>query len=210
MQRPRGDTSQKIMKYLIFSILLLSINESFAQLSDDSTKTHDTYIVNTTTYKKGIYKNFEEFKFNNPSIVDDFVFDNGKLSLTKPNGKNAKIKKFEVWGFSDGTKVFIRTQKYNEILAMGRYCYFKESGIRPVFLPSSSLVVLPIPTPYTDELIINFNTGKTFLLSEDLMKIILTKDDPELLTEFLEETQRGKKLGDYILKYNDRNSNKIK
>lgn len=200
------------MNRFLLSILILTTYENFAQSTSDSLKNRDNYIINTTSYKKGVYKTFEEFKYNNPSIVDNYTFDNKKLWLTdKKTGKNKKIKKREVWGFSDGTRVFVSWNKYNEIVEKGRYCYFKEKGTRIVSAFSAfPPMIIPIPLPYNDELIINYNTGKTYLLSKNLFKKILKNDDPELLTEFMNQRQKGKKLYEYIVKYNDRNVAKIK
>ncbi|WP_127123248.1 hypothetical protein [Chryseotalea sanaruensis] len=200
------------MNRYFFIFLVLVVYESPAQLLSDSLMNRDNYIIYATVYKKGVYKTFEEFKYNDPSIVEDFTFDKNQLWLTdSKTGKNSKIKKNEVWGFSDGARIFVRWRKYNEIVEMGRYCYFKEKGTRVVFGYSMfPLAIIPIPVPYTDELIINFNTGKPFLLSKKLLKEILAIDDPELLTEFMNEKQKKKKLFEYIVKYNDRNTDKIK
>lgn len=107
--------------------------------------------------------------------------------------------------------LFVRRNKYNELLTKGRYCYFFEKGTRIVTVVSYfPPMILPIPVPYKDELIINYNNGKMYLLSKRLMKKILQTDDPELIKAFLNEPQKGKKLHQYILKYNERNVAKIK
>ncbi len=200
------------MHRLLFAILLFGQLDTIAQLKSDSLKKRNNYIINTTDYQKGIYKTFEDFKYNNPSIPDQFTFDNKNLWVTdNKTGKPKKIKKSEIWGFSDGTRIFVRWGKYNEILEKGRYCYFKEKGTRMTFATTPfPFMILPIPYPYKDEIIINYNTGKTFLLSKRLLKKILTSDDTELLTQFEKESQKGKKLLEYIIKYNDRNVSKIK
>jgi hypothetical protein len=200
------------MNKFILIFLVFIAYKSPAQLLTSSPTFRAENILSTNIYKKGIYKSFEEFKYNAPSIIADFTFDTKQLWVTdSKSGKNIKMKKGEVWGFSDGQRIFVRWRKNNEILEMGRYCYFKEKGTRVVFGYSMfPLAIIPIPVPYTDELIINFNTGKPFLLSKRLLKEILTIDDPELLTEFMNEKQKKKKLFEYIVKYNDRNTDKIK
>ncbi len=201
------------MKILAYAILLFSQLHCLAQTNTDSLSNHqDTYILNTYVFQKGIYKNFEEFKFNNPSTVDNFLFDNKNLWLTNSmNEKLKKIKKREVWGFCDGTRIYVKWRKYNELLEMGRYCYFKEKGTKVVMAVSIfPPMILPIPLPYKDEVIINFNTGNAYLLRKKLMKKILTTDDEELMGEFMNETHKRKKLFNYIIKYNKRNVAKIK
>lgn len=199
------------MNKFLHIILILTTYESFGQSTSDSLKNRDNYIINTTSYKIGVYKTFEEFKYNSPSIVENYTFEKKRLWLTDKTGKKIKVRKKEVWGFSDGSRVFVSWNKYNEILEKGRYCYFKEKGTRIVFgFSAFPPMIIPIPLPYKDEFIINYNTGKTYLLSKKLLKKILKTDDPELLTEFINQQQKGKKLYEYVVKYNDRNVAKVK
>lgn len=201
-----------MMFRLLSGMLLLAQLPGIAQNKTDSLINHDSYIINTTEYNKGIYKTFEDFKYNKPSIVSNYSFDGKHLWWTdEQSTKQKKIKKREIWGFSDGKKIFVSWHKYDELLEKGRYCYFKEKGTRVVYAVSVlPAMILPVPLPYKDELIINFNTGKTYLLSKKLMKTILTTDDAELLHEFMNEGQKKKKLFEYLVKYNDRNISKIK
>lgn len=196
----------------LFCFLVVGHITALAQPGNDSLRNSKNYIVNAKTYKVGIYKSFDEFKYNNPSGSDDFRFDGKNIWVpdSKP-GKMLKVKKKDVWGFSDGSKIFVRRNKYNEMLEKGRYCYFKEKGTRLAFGVSAfPLMILPIPYPYKDEIIINYNTGKPFVLSKRLLKKILASDDPELLKEFKNDPGKNRKLFDYIVKYNDRNVSKIK
>jgi hypothetical protein len=199
------------MKF-IFGLLLFGYVPVFAQSLGDSLKNHSDYILNAKKYNEGIYRTFEEFKYNRPSIVDHYSFDKKNLWLIDPkSGTQKKIRRKEVWGFCDGSKVYVSWRKYDEMLEQGRYCYFKEKGTRVVFgFSAFPPMVLPLPVPYKDELIINFNTGKTYLLSKRLLKKILASDDKELLNEFMLQPQKRKKLFEYIAKYNDRNVSKIK
>jgi hypothetical protein len=71
-------------------------------------------------------------------------------------------------------------------------------------------MIIPVPTPYKDEVIVNFNTGRSYRLTKRLLKEIMEADDPELLEMFEQERGKGKKLFDYIVKYNDRNAARIK
>lgn len=200
------------MYKLTLVILLLCFYSTFAQSTPDSLIRSNSYINKAETIYKGIYKTFEEFKYNKPSIVENYTFDGKKVWLADAKtGKMKKVKKGEIWGLSDGTKVYVSWHKYDEILEMGRYCYFKEKGTRVVFgFTAFPPMILPIPVPYKDELIINFNTGKTYILSKRLLKKILETDDKELLDEYLKQSKKGKKLFEYIVRYNDRNDSKIK
>lgn len=59
--------------------------------------------------KKGIYKNFSEFKLNNPSIIN-YTLNRGKLSdevFVNDNDQSYPLQNF--WGFCDGKNLFIRS-----------------------------------------------------------------------------------------------------
>jgi hypothetical protein len=199
-------------QYFTFLIFIFVTCNSWAQESRDNGLNKDSYIINTTVYKKGVYATFEEFKFNNPSITSDLTFTKKRVNvLDSKTGQYKKLKNRNVWGFCNGEKIFVQRNKYNEITLLGRYCYFKEEGVRVAsFMGSFPVMLLPIPMPYKDELIINFNTGKVYLLTKDVMKTIFRTDDPELLKEFAIEKAKKDKYYDYIVKYNQRNTDKIK
>jgi hypothetical protein len=170
------------------------------------------YILNANAYKKGVYRTFEEFKYNQPSIVDDYVVGKKAIWVTnKNNGRHKKLKNDETWGYSDGARIFVKRNKFNELVEKGRYCYFKERGTRFFYaITPIPFMIVPIPTPYEDELIINFNTGHRYRLTKKLMKEILEADDHELLAMFQVERNKAKKFYDYIVKYNERNAARIK
>lgn len=196
---------------IFFFFLFISGSEIFAQPQPIDSLDHSNYIINASSYKKGVYKTFKEFKYNGPSITSEFLFDGKRLWLIDGEGKKKKIYQKDIWGFSDGSKLFISWHKYNEITEKGRYCTFKEKRIRPMFLMSAfPPMPLIIPVPLSSKYIINLNTGKVYILSKKLIKIIFTKDDPQLYKEFLGETGKKRKLFEYIEKYNDRNKDKIK
>jgi hypothetical protein len=65
-------------------------------------------ILTDTIYKKGVFKTFEEFKQNLPSITDFEVSYSDKtdeLYVKDEKGTNYLLKDF--WGFSDGRKLFV-------------------------------------------------------------------------------------------------------
>ena len=181
-----------------FSACVLSVicADVFSQVEIDSLERKANYIINANSYRPGIYTSFEEFKFNSPAIVDHYTFD-GKRFWTEQRGEKKKIKRKTIWGYSDGKHVYVRWNRYPEITVKGRYCYFQEKGVG-----------VPIPIPYSDQVVINYNTGAIYLLNKRLMKKIL-ETDTELLAEFQQEKSKKKKLLEYIMKYNARNQSKI-
>lgn len=91
----------------------------------------DVPILTGTTYKKGAYKNFEEFKTNNPSIVN-FEFKEGQVGdflYVKENG--SEYPERTAWGFCDGKDIFINSaDKFSKLIKDGNTFYFK--GIKSI------------------------------------------------------------------------------
>ena len=196
---------------LMFCALCVFCNYTYAQSSSNSSANPGDYILDAPAYRDGVYKTFEEFKYNRPSIIDYYSIGKKAIWITDNAGKVRKLKKDETWGYCDGSRIFVKWRKFNELVEKGRYCYFKETGTRMTHGVSGfPLMIIPVPTPYKDEVIVNFNTGKSYRLTKRLMKEILEADDPELLEMFEQERGKGKKLFDYIVRYNDRNTARIK
>jgi hypothetical protein len=192
----------------VFIACLLNVicTGAFAQIASDTLDKKANYIINANSYKVGIYTSFEEFKYNSPSIVDHYTFD-GRRFRTERNGIKKKIKRKTIWGYSDGKHLYACWNRYPEITVKGRYCYFQEKGIGIMtFLVPPFFI--PIPVPYSDHVIINYNTGATYLLNTRLLKKIL-ETDPELLSEFHQEKSKKKVLLEYIVRYNARNQSGI-
>ena len=201
----------KIQVPFLFFIFITTYTSVQCQIIVDTLKSKEDYIINTTVYKKGIYRSFIEFKYNNPSITEEFFFRENKL-WSKKGKKKLVYKKEEYWGFCDGEKIYVQWDNKNwELLEKGRYCFFEviEKYFSTPYDPNIAFSV----TTYQedkDALIINFNNGMVFKLTKKLFRDILEIDDPELLEEFNQETWKRSKLFDYIVKYNQRNTDKIK
>lgn len=125
------------MKRILFIITLITVTYV--------TKSQNL-IINDAAYKAGIYRTFEEFKYNNPSI--DFNYEvttknrgNGSLNaagqvtyyrimINKKLGKSIG----EVFGFCDGKNVYINESLprlgpktgFSKIEYFGKYCYFED------------------------------------------------------------------------------------
>jgi len=193
------------MRFVFYSCLLSVIHiHAFCQATNDTLARQASYIINAKSYKPGIYMDFEQFKYNSPAIVDHYFFD-GRRFWIERNGERVKIKKKTIWGYSDGKQVYMRWNKYTKIEMLGRYCYLNDEGFAIVFrLP----FFLPSPTYYNDRVVINYNTGATYLLNTRLVRKIL-ETDPELLAAFEKEKRKKRVLLEYIIKYNTRNRSGI-
>lgn len=197
------------MRWIIILLFASGLQVAYAQLVVDSLKSREDYVVFASPLNKGAYRNFKEFKYNSPSITENFTFDGKRLRFPDSLSNSLKTIKNEIWGFCDGEKIYINHNGYNEITMLGRYCYFTDEGFRIANVVSGG-IPMPVPTPYNHEIIINFNTGKTFILNKKLLEQIFETDDQELLKEFSDTKGKKKKYEEFINKYNTRNKDKIK
>jgi hypothetical protein len=201
-----------IMKNLL---LLLSLCLYF---SGNSQK---LIIDDSVTLQKGIYKNFDEFKFNSPSIPFTYelttitkyegTFQTGnsmlvyKINISEDEEKN--LKKIRVFGFCDGENVYFNeynkklqsNTEFNKIQFIGLYSYFEGFLIR-IYTSSNGM------TYSTKTLIgkaININSGEIIDLTKSSLKSILENDE-ELLNRFKEEDDKKDKIREYIIEYSKR------
>lgn len=105
----------------------LSVGEMVAYNS----KTAAVQILNTTGYKKGVYKSFVEFKKNEPSIAN-FELKAGKagdMLYVTENGSEYPIR--NAWGFCDGTDLYVNScDKYSKLIKCQNTFYF--AGIKGI------------------------------------------------------------------------------
>ncbi len=84
-----------------------------------------------TIYRKGVYKTFEEFKMNDPSIKD-FEYKKGKMGdmlYVKEGDKEYPDR--TAWGFCDGKNFFINSSDlFSELIRDGNTFYFK--GVKSI------------------------------------------------------------------------------
>lgn len=115
---------------------LESIPESARKLSLDdivarNRKEATVPVLIETVYKKGVYKTFEEFKLNKPSITE-FEFKKGHFGdmlYVKEGDKEFPDR--TAWGFCDGKNLFINSSDiFSELIREGNTFYFK--GVKAI------------------------------------------------------------------------------
>jgi len=171
-------------------------------------------VDDTLNMKKGIYKTFDEFKENAPSIpleyeiikVNDLAYQL-KIDQEKTNFFGG------IWGFCDGNKVYInidfdmsgrnrfRPHSYFGVLQnIGIYCYFPFPQVAYTNL-SAMIINGSKPLPY----VVDFNNGKLLCLNCDMnagflkqshLKKILSRE-PGLWDTY----KNDKSNGDLFYKY---------
>ena len=218
------------MKQLLYLVLTLISPSLFAQQKPP--------ILNAVDLQIGIYRTFEEFLNNTPSIRIPFevktessqkMIERGtadyQLVLVDSIIRRKEIRNF--WGVCDGETIYINETNYGgwvnfkKLHGIGRYCYFRGSlvdGANGVYAAGvaggaigGALAAAAIAIDGDYPYILNINNGKVFLLDKALLKTILEKD-PELDSIYDEEEKKSNKntLLSYIVKYNERHEYEIK
>jgi hypothetical protein len=175
-------------------------------------------ITSDTIYKAGIYRTFQEFKYNNPSIGLNyktstissgygFLNAGGRVTFYRIDIDRKKGKSIgNVFGFCDGKNICINESnpilgpktEFSKIEYLGKYCYFESLYSKPVYNGVSSSTSASL-----DEKIIDINSGEVISLSKNKIQELIA-DDKELLDKFNNDSQKNKKLKEYIIKYLER------
>ena len=204
-------------KILILSLLFTrSCDVVFSQV--DTLSKPDSClnnIVKTKVFRKGFYRNMNEFKTNSPSFTPNFStykYDKSAeyflkvkgvdLILTDRTEKRINIGD-PVWGFCDGAKVYyVDDNAVSEILLFGHYCIYRKAqfGADLNYNPWSMNNEYKTPPDY----VLNILTGKTMIISVKNLKNIILADDPDLLEQFNKENIPKSVLFLYVKKYNER------
>lgn len=201
-----------MIKNVFFCLLILTTKLSNAQ--NDSIKiNYDRVLV------KGIYKTYQEFLDNRPSIQVNFfttLIRAGKSDSSIIAGKSIKVDSVrsstKIWGFCDGNNVFVY---YSGTLFEKRYWKLQCKGPNPYFYylnkdviggPSIfGLVTLATMAalPPSVELMIISKTGKPqYALHKNLKKLL--RDNPILYQEVKKETIMPDSLRRrYVIRYNE-------
>lgn len=103
-------SARKLLTVDLNNVRPAKIKMSLSEIDAYNTKTFDIPIIHTGVYNKGVYKTFEEFKTNSPSI-NSFEIEGDKLSKTvfvkNAAGEYGALR--DVWGYCDGTHLYIQS-----------------------------------------------------------------------------------------------------
>jgi len=180
------------MKCLLLLSTLFIYFTSIAQ-------TDTSKIYNCKIYKKGFYKNYQEYLNNAPSVTEPFTV----VPLAKSNtdttiiGATYKLENGNyainnVWGFCDGTDIYV---KYASGLFSKRYWKLQYVGLYPFFtfkhrekyvsVPSlSGLIAIAAAVKAMEyDIMLVDRDGDVREPTFKVMKILL-RDQPDLLKSF--------------------------
>lgn len=202
-----------LMRQLVLSIMLCTglVQYASAQVG--------TSVYDTHQYKKGVYKTFQEFRANNPSITGTITVKNktpaaqvyllsapNELNMIDSTGKEQKVRKY--WGFSDGTSIYIKDNGLNKLEEIGYYCLYHIRAITPATpnRATEGMVFNNTPPATADKRVLNLVTGDVYDLTVFNLRRYILPQDTALLREFNEDKQSKNKLVYYIQKFNQRNT----
>lgn len=171
--------------------------------------------------KQGLYKTYDEFRNNSPSIPLDFEIvsaDTGvcyRLKIEKEKADQIGV----IWGFCDGKNAYINwdfnmsrkrifrpESEFCKITYLGRYCYFR------MYQPGAGLIFRALLA-----MVIEINTGEELCLNCDInfgfikqsqFKKILTKDS-ELWGEYKNDKSKEDLFLKYIKIYSERYGDEV-
>lgn len=191
------------MKKVLFLFLLLGCKVfSQAPILTDSIK------------KAGIYRTFEEFKNNQPSIVMNFKIASeevkyGSIGNRQPlmtYGLEFSQKMSEnigqIYGFCDGKGVYIVSKtttlphylSFFKVQHLGQYCVFK-------YTYESVLAVTAVYMLTGGTRVLDMKSGESYNLNKKNVKKLI-KDNPELAARFEKEASPSDEaLENYLMEY---------
>ncbi len=198
----------------------------FAYLISHAVFSQKMIVDDLLNLKKGIYKTFDEFKENTPSIPFEYeVIKVNELAYQLKIDQEKTNFYGSIWGFCDGKTVYInldfdmsgrnrfRPHSFFGILQnIGRYCYFQFPQVAYTNI-NAMIVHGRKPLPY----VVDFNSGKLLCLNCDMnagfikqshFKKILTRD-PELWTTYKNDTSDEDLFYKYITIFCDKYSDEI-
>jgi hypothetical protein len=177
------------------------------------------------TWKKGIYRNFEEFKFNNPSLELTYTVLENKESYgffgtggdciyyTFTIEKDESKSIGSIYGFCDGRLIYINTNeleklhkaKFTLLQNVGLYSYYDhiiENYSGGAMSPGGQFNGGGT-SKSLETTIIDINNGNKITLNNRSLKNIL-KDDNALYTEYMNLEEKNIYMYKYLILYSSK------
>lgn len=217
-----------IFKLPIFLFLLFfggNVRAVIAQVQNEITPQKSIQYDKDFVFRDGIYFTFLDFKNNNPIPKAKIIFNSNKddknflkYVLAKSSftyidgfGKEMIRQSDDVWGYcSNGTIYINHGTDYNRVTIIGSICHFVATipvrvGAADPFYNNQPFGERDQFTYVTDQLIIDFESGKVLSFNVDNMEGLLSRD-PALYKEFtaLKKRQKRDSIFVYLRKYNEK------
>ena len=202
--------------FLLFLFLLT--NPVFSQ-------NRNIILYKLDSLKKGVYKNFEEFKFNNPSqqiplevkpktkkIVSGVFQIESLTSYWVYYNKNSfKLDSGEFWGFCDGKNLYINSRPERrpkgkvlceKIFHVDRFCSYQKMTYTNGGIRGGG-------GSYIEDMVLSLKTGEILSLDKGMLMKLFELKDPELYESYKAEDHKKDKVQMYLQKYCDRHKNEL-
>lgn len=136
---------------------------SFNDIQANYKKQQDLPILNASVFTKGVYKTFEEFKMNAPSLKE-YEFREGEMGdLLYVKNDGTEYPERNAWGFCDGKNLFINSgDKYSSLIKNQHTFYFE--GLKGIERKAKHDV------PYTSLFNVITNTGRKVTKFKGILK----------------------------------------
>jgi hypothetical protein len=199
--------------YFLFTLLFLSVNCFSVQAQIIPEKKE--LIFFTVDKKKGIYRSFDEFRNNNPSIL----YKGEVINTSEPDIVNIEFyegddapcpKNTFIWGFCDGLTVYIsemgkfkKRGTYTRLQHIGRYSYFQKE----IYYTNNNQMAYS----YASRLrafAIDANTGEVFSLNREALLHVLSKDEV-LMKKYEAGKKTQENIGIYLRLYSTNHPEEI-
>ena len=218
-----------LVLFLVLSVISMKsfCQEDSTDIDDDDDKTEQIVQINKITpRKKGVYKTYEEYISNSPSIEAEFTVKPLQISRNNTLIAEAKIKYKKkrpknIWGVSDGQYVYLRMMSgqlyqnhYFRLQCDGPrpYIYFVDkttviaTGLGAAVLLTVAATTAALP-PFVSLMIVREETNyfkPTVLATNNRVKRLL-EEYPDLLEEYKNEPNHNKATkAKYLTEYNVR------
>lgn len=196
------------MKNLFFILIILFSCKSFAQ----------NPILSDSIKKAGIYRTFQEFKNNNPSLILDFKIDkqDRTLGMYDKNSKTYPAYGIDIdervsenvgviYGFCDGKDIYLTRNMpifmhyidFFKVEILDRYCIFDYTSVN-LSGGSGNGLFNKVLNNYTR--ILNLDSGQSHDLTKKWVRKII-QDNMTLSKEFEADKDKMISLKEYIIQY---------
>lgn len=210
------------MRNLFIVLYCLTSLPLWAQVESKDSLQKTELIFNATTRQKGIYRTYEEFKYNKPSIPFEHSTERNHETITLFEEEFISYKmlfvdetrpcpkKTPIWGFCDGKNIFIARYPffrdrnvYDKLIYVGRYVYYQSTETTygsPMYImaPAGSMGGgMGMAGGGGTKLVVSnyimyIDTGIPIELTEQDFCEMIA-DNPNLLAEFNQQKKRLKK-----------------
>lgn len=169
------------------------------------------YQQNEKNLAQGFYRNFEELKYNNPSVKFNYPitektrkYNGHTISTYRVNiDKRAAKQTGKVLGFSNGKDLYLNenisllssSTDFIKAEFIGKYYYFEVARLIPVSSGTTMVLV-----PKVEQKIMDMNTGEVTILNKKTLQAIIA-DDGQLLSEFKSSSDKNQNLKEFLMRY---------